>query len=148
VFPGSRKKALIALVCAVALVLVGVFLIRIGEPWGWLMVGFFGLAIPLALLALVLNHTYLKLDRSGVEIRTLWTPRRIKWNEVEAFFVTTRPGTRLVGIRFVDSYQGVEALRKVASFLSGVEAALPNQFRGSPEEICEKLNRWKQRFGS
>jgi hypothetical protein len=41
----------------------------------------------------------------------------------------------------------MEIGRKVASAISGLEGALPNHFQGSPEELCEKLNQWKQRFG-
>jgi hypothetical protein len=31
--------------------------------------------------------------------------------------------------------------------VSGVEGALPNHFKSSPEELCETLNRWRQKFG-
>jgi len=62
-------------------------------------------------------------------------------------YVATIYGNKMIGIRYSTSYGKMEAARKVASAISGVEGALPNHFKSSPEEICEILNRWRQRFG-
>lgn len=58
IIPGSRKKAVLLLFIAAALVAVGIVLIVIGQPWGWLMAGFFGLGIPAAIWMLVPNNNY------------------------------------------------------------------------------------------
>jgi len=148
VIPGSKKKVLLVLFLGIGFVLVGIFLILKGEPWGWPVAGFFGLAIPAALWMLAPNNSYLKLDRVGVEIKTPWKPTQIKWDDVDEFFVATLYGNKMIGIRYSNSYRGMEIGRKVASAVSGLEGALPNHFQGSPEEICEKLNQWRLRFGA
>jgi len=146
IIPGSRKKAVWILIAAIALVAVGVFLILIGALWGWVMVGFFSLAIPIAIWTLVTNKSYLKLDRNGVEAMSPWRPTLIKWTDVDGFYVATMHGNKMIGIEYSSAYKGMAAGRKVAAFLSGMEGALPNHYQGSPEEICRTLNEWRRRF--
>jgi hypothetical protein len=148
IIPGSRKKALLVLLIGTGFVVGGIFLILKGEAWGWLVAGFFGPAIPVALWMLSPNNSYLKLDRNGVEMKTFWRPMQIKWTDVDDFFVTTIYGNKMVGIRYSSTYRSMNIGRKLASAISGVEGALPNHFQSSPEEICEKLNQWRQRFGA
>ncbi len=147
IIPGSRKKAVALLCIALALVAVGIFLIVRGEVWGWLMAGFFGLGIPVAIWMLRPSNSYLKLDHNGLEMKAFLNPMRLKWTDVEDFYVATIYGNKMVGIRYSSSYAQMEAGRKLASAVSGVEGALPNHFKSSPEEICETLNRWRQKFG-
>jgi hypothetical protein len=148
IIPGSRKKALLVLCIGIGFVVGGIFLILQGLVWGWLVSGFFGLAIPVALWMLVPNNSYLKLDRDGVEMKTFWRPTRIKWTDVDDFYVATLYGNKMVGIRYSGTYRGMKIGRQLASTLSGVEGALPDQFQSSPEEICDRLNQWRQRFGA
>ena len=147
IIPGSKKKALWILIGAIALVAVGVFLIHIGEWWGWVMVGFFSLAVPIAIWMLATNRSYLKLDRNGVEAMSPWKPTLIRWTDVDGFYVATLSGNKMIGIEYSSAYKGMAAGRKVAAFLSGMEGALPNHYQATPEEICETLNRWRQRYG-
>lgn len=146
IIPGSRKKAVTLLFIAVALVAVGIFLIVLGEVWGWLMAGFFALGIPVAIWMLWPNNSYLKLDHNGLEMKALLRPMHLKWTDVEDFYVATIRGNKMIGIRYSSSYTRMAIGRKVASAISGVEGALPNHFQSSPEQICETLNRWKERF--
>lgn len=80
-------------------------------------------------------------------MKAFFKPMQVKWTDVEHFYVATVYGNKMIGIRYSTSYGKMEAARKVASAISGVEGALPNHFKSSPEEICEILNRWRQRFG-
>ena len=146
--PGSRKKAVLLLFISVALVAVGIFLIVKGEVWGWLMAGFFGLGIPAAIWMLLPNHSYLRLDHDGLEMKAFFKPMQLKWTDVEDFHVATLYGNKMIGIRYSSSYGKMEIGRKLASAISGVEGAIPNHFKSSPEEICETLNRWRQKFGN
>jgi len=145
IIPGSRKKALWVLLAALALIAVGVCLILIGEFWGWVMVGFFSLAIPISIWSIASNHC-LRLDSNGVEVRSPWKPTLIRWTDVDGFYVATMHGNKMIGIAYASSYKGLAAGRKVAAFLSGMEGALPNHYQASPEEICETLNRWRRKY--
>ena len=146
IIPGSRKKVILVLLLGIGFVAMGAFLIHIGEPWGWLVAGFFGLAIPVAGWMLMPNNNYLKLDRNGVEMKAFRKPALIRWTDVDDFYVATMYGNKMIGIRYSSSYRGMEIGRKVVSAMSGVEGALPDHFQRSPEDICEELNRWRRRF--
>lgn len=149
VIPGSRRKAVLLLLIALGLVAGGVFLIVQGQSFGWVVAGFFALGIPLALFMLFRpNGNYLKLDRNGVELVRPYKPWRLAWRDVEEFYVVKMYGNKLIGIRYAASYASEQTARKVASAVTGVEGALPDHFTSSPEELCEKLNQWRQRFGA
>jgi hypothetical protein len=147
VIPGSSKKAITLLFIAVALVAVGIFLIVLGEVWGWVMVSFFALGIPIAIWMLWPNNNYLKLDPKGLEMKALLRPMQLKWTDVDDFYIATIHGNKMIGIRYSSSYARMAIGRKVVSAISGIEGALPDHFQNSPEEICETLNRWREKFG-
>ena len=147
IIPGSRKKALLVLLLAVGFVTGGAFLILKGEPFGWVVAGFFALGIPVALLMLRPGASYLKLDREGLEMARPFKLFRLKWTDVEDFYIVKMYGKKFIGIRYTSSYDQETARKLAAAISGGIEGALPNHFRGSPEEICEQLNRWKRRFG-
>ncbi len=147
IFEGSRKKATLALFLSIGFVVLGLFMISEGKWFGWLTVGFFGLGIPASLFMLGPNGIFLKLDKSGIEMRTAFKPTKLKWADVESFYVGKIYNNKMIGISYSSSFKKMETGRNVASVLSGMEGALPNSFKNSPEEICEKLNLWKKRFG-
>jgi hypothetical protein len=52
----------------------------------------------------------------------------------------------MIGVNYSASYEGQKAGRRVASALSGMEGAIPDQYEVSAEELCEVLNAAKRRF--
>jgi hypothetical protein len=147
IFEGSRKKTTLVLFLSIGLVAFGLFMVSEGKWFGWLTVGFFGLGIPASLFMLRPNGIYLKLDKSGIEMKTAFKPMKLKWTDVKSFYVGKIYNNKMIGILYSSSFKKMEAGRKAASVLSGMEGALPNSFKNSPEEICEELNLWKKRFG-
>ena len=147
IIPGSRKKAALVLVAAIALVAVGVFLLHIGHFWGWVMIGFFSLGIPVAIYMMLPGRNSLRLDRDGLHMDALVKPLKLRWSEVDEFYLATLHGNKMIGIRYSSSYGQLRLARQVAWRLSGMEGALPNQFVLPPEEVCETLNRWRAKFG-
>jgi hypothetical protein len=93
----------------------------------------------------------LRIDHSGIEMKTMFRPMKLGWNDVDEFYVgQIQAGlsrTKMIGIKFSKSYGKLHAGRKFSSNLTGMEGALPNHFNKSAEEICEVLNRCKQRWG-
>ena len=49
----------------------------------------------------------------------------------------------MIVIEFSESYSEMKTGRKISSSMSGMESAINNQFKMSPELICEHLNKWK-----
>lgn len=92
----------------------------------------------------------LKVDRSGIEMKTPSKPMTLAWSDVDEFYVGhVQAGlsrTKMIGIKFSESY-GKQAARNFSAGLSGMEGALPNHFNKSAEEICEVLNSYKQKWG-
>jgi len=146
IFKASRKKALMILAISIGFVVLGVWLAPENPIIGWLCVGFFGLGIPVSLLMMRPNSAYLKLTPEGIEIVAAYRTTRIKWSEVEGFYVGSISGAKIIGVAYSPEYQKQEAGRAVASALSGMEGAIADSYTASIEDVCRTLNDWKARF--
>jgi hypothetical protein len=151
VLTGSKKKAVLLLLGSAAFVAIGVWMVAKGEAMGWGAIIFFGLGLLASLYMLTPNAVRLRIDRSGVEMKTLFKPMRLGWGDVNGFYVehirTGYSKTKVIAIAFSESYRKQRAGRQVASALTGVEGALPNHFNRPAEEICELLNAAKRKWG-
>lgn len=89
-------------------------------------------------------------DRSGIEMKTLFKPMTLSWSDVDEFYIGyTKAGlsrTKMIGIRYSESYKRQQNGSQVSAGLTGMEGALPDHFNGSAEEICETLNRFKREY--
>ena len=148
IFKASRRKALLILALSIGFVVVGVWLAAKHPVMGWLSAGFFGLGIPVSLLMMWPDSTYLKLTGEGIESVAMFRRTALKWSEVEGFYVGSVRGAKMIGIAFSPAYQKLKAGRAVASFLSGMEGAIADSYAAPVDEVCRTLNEWKARFGS
>ena len=114
---------------------------------GWLAVAFFGLGIPASLLMLLPNCTYLRLDREGFEMGSFISRHKYKWTDVADFRIASVSGAKMVAIAFHPEYNEQQLGRALAVKLGGIEAAIPNQYNATLEEIVEALATWRQRYG-
>jgi hypothetical protein len=100
---------------------------------------------------LACNVGELRIDRNGVEMRTLFGRMKLAWSEVDSFCVDyVMPGifrTKVIRIEFSESCERLRVGRQLAAALSGTEGALANQFAHPVEEVCELLNRAKREWG-
>jgi hypothetical protein len=142
IIKGSKLKAVQILLLGIGFVAMGIYLVMINKAFGWLCIAFFGLAIPVAILQL-LRNSYLKLDLNGFEVNPGINPWKLNWEDVESFYVGKIHGNKMIGIEFSESYSEMKTGRKISSSMSGMEGAINNQFKMSPELICEHLNKWK-----
>ena len=151
VLTGNRKKAVLLLLASTALVAVSVPGALNGEWMGWGGIIFFGLGVLTSIYMLTPNAVRLRIDKDGIEMKTLLKPMKLAWSDVNGFYVArVRTGlarTEMIGIEFSESYKKLRAGRHLSSALTGVEGALPNHFDRSAEEVCELLNKSKQRWG-
>lgn len=141
---GSKSQAVGLLFIGTGFVAAGVFIALKGDPWGWAVSLFFGLAIPVAILQLV-RGSCLKLDNEGFEVNPGTKPWRLRWDDVDSFYVGRIYGNKMIGINFSSSYKAMQAGRKIASALSGMEGAINSQFKLPAEKVCEHLSQWKLR---
>ncbi len=141
---GSKSRAVGLLFIGTGFVAAGVFIALKGDPWGWVGAAFFGLSIPVAILQLV-KGSRLQLDNEGFEVDLGTRPWRLSWSDVDSFYVGRTYGNKMIGINFSPSYKAIQAGRKIASVLSGMEGAISSQFKLPAEKVCEHLNEWKLR---
>jgi hypothetical protein len=148
VFRSSRVKASLLLAGSIAFVVLGAWIARKGHPFGWVCVAFFGLGIPIALLLLTRpDLNFLRLDPDGFEIRTPFKSYRVSWKDVAGFEIGSGHGTKLIEIRYGPSYQEQRVLRGIASAVSGMEAAIPNQYDSPQATILATLREFHARYG-
>lgn len=152
IFEGNRKKAVLLLLASAAFVSIGIFLIgKEDAKWILFIIGFFGLCLLVSIYMLIPGTIRLKIDRSGIEMKTLFKPMKLVWSDIDGFYVgkiqVGLSSTKMIGIQFSDSYKKLKTGRKLSASLTGMEGALPNHFNKSAEELCEILNRYKQQWG-
>ena len=150
VFTGDRKQAIL-LALASALFVCLIYFTADGGAMRYLGIAFFGAGFLVSLYTLMPGTVQLKVDRSGIEMKTWFKPMKLSWSDVDEFYVGhIRSGlsrTKMIGIKYSESYERLKTGRKISEGLTGMEGALPNHFNRSAEEICEVLNRYKRQYG-
>ena len=147
-FVASPWKALLIMVYSICLVSLGVWLKQSGWSFlGWLTIVFFGLGVPLSLLMLLPNATYLRLDEEGFEMRSVFRNNRYRWTDVAGFTIGSLRGAKMIAIHFRHDFKPQRLARSMAAALAGMEGAIPNHYNAPLEEILEALNAWRQRYG-
>lgn len=148
IFKASLKKALLLFLGCICFVVLGAWMITEKSVLGWLCVGFFGLGIPVSLLMMRPNTTYLRLDQEGFEIVAMSRRSAFKWTEVEGFHVGKMHGTKMIGIVFSPECTKQQAARAFASSIAGIEGAIADHYITPIEEVCKIMNEWKIRYDS
>ena len=146
-FVASRKKAVLILIASIAFVWLGLWLLPGAPVLGWVTVGFFSLGVPASLFSMLPSRTYLRLDEEGFEMGSFVMKQKYKWTDVAYFHLGSVSGARMIAIVFQPDYKPLRLVRRVVGTLSGVEAAIPNQYNASLEQVLEALIEWQSRFG-
>ena len=132
----SRKKAVLLLVISSVFVAIGVVMVADGVLFGWLVIAFFGLGVPLSVWQLVAPGS-LTIDDTTIEVRHYWWVRRYRLAECGEF----RPwdaGTELV----VFDYHGEPRPRSArwGKKHLGFTDSLPDTYGLGAAELSELLN--------
>lgn len=147
IFTGNRQKAIL-LTLASALFVLLIYFTGKGDTWSIVGMAFFGLGFLVCLYTLIPGTVQLKIDHAGIEMKTLFKPMKLAWSDVDEFYIGyTKAGlsrTKMIGIRYSESYKRQQTGRRISAGLTGMEGALPDHFNRSAEEICEILNRFKR----
>jgi hypothetical protein len=140
----ARRRHLGLLAASVLLVAVGGWLIRAGDAFGWVCIVFFGLGAVAAAANLLPGRTGLHLDATGMELRSVFRSRLIRWDEVEAFFPAEVADRVLVCWDHAPGYTAQPALRAISLHMVGAEACLPDTYGLTPQALAALLNRWRR----
>jgi hypothetical protein len=145
--PRRRREALLVAL-SVVLAFISALAGASGSVIGWVGFFFFALAAVVIAVNLLPRASYLRLERSGFLVGSLFRADRLwRWNEVTGFRVYDLPGgTRQVGFDFAPGAE--PAGSRLASRLAGVQGALPNSYGFKAEELADLMNRWQEEYGT
>ena len=140
--PKPTKWLVIAL-GSLAFVLIGVWMVRSHEMLGWLGIVFFGLCLLVSLVCMLPNASYLRLTPDGFTMCSLFRAHTTRWEDVTGFGVGRVFTNKMVMFNYVQSYQRSPKLRSLNTGLTGFEAAIPDTYGLTHEELAALLNRYK-----
>ncbi|HZS96723.1 MAG TPA: STM3941 family protein [Terriglobales bacterium] len=141
-----RPKAtqwLVVALGSLAFVLIGIWMVRSREMFGWLGIVFFGLCLSVSLICMLPKASYLRLTPDGFTICSLFRAHTICWEDVTGFGVGRVFTSRMVMFNYVESYQRSPKLRSFNTELTGFEAAIPDSYGLRHEDLADLLNRYK-----
>jgi hypothetical protein len=145
-FRASKKKAFLLLLGSLTFVALGVLMLSEKPLVGWLCIGFFGLGIPASLFMMLPNAMFLRLDREGFEMGSIFGGQKILWVEVNGFQISSIRGAKMIEILYNENYTQQKVGRAVASAMSGMEGAIANNYNASLDELLSTLRSWKERY--
>ncbi len=126
-------------------VAAGIWMISHGNSMGWAVAIFFALGLPVFVTRLLPNANYLKLDKKGFEICSLYKTGFYNWKDVEDFTIKSVKNNRMVFFEFTEEYQeNNDTARKVAAAVSGSEGALPDNYGLSAKELMDLMISYKE----
>jgi hypothetical protein len=147
-FRGTRLKAGFAIFVAVCFVVTGVVISRKNAVLGWTFAAFWALCVPLGVIGLLPNATYLRLDEEGFEVGSLRGGRRTKWTDVAGFRIDSVNGARMIAVIYSSEYKQLQVTRRVVESLTGMQGAIGNLYNAPLEEILAALDSWRDHFST
>ncbi|MGX9145309.1 hypothetical protein [Mesorhizobium sp. 128a] len=151
VISASRGKTLLLLSVSLFFVLACAFLIHVSEDGDtaglWWCVAFFGLGVLVFAWQLA-RPQILVLNGQGFSLGggLVRSPKLVLWKDIEGFFVVHRRRRvgDMIGYNFAPGVKKSSVMRSVTKSL-GAEAALPQGWTLSPEEMVALLNEYRRR---
>jgi len=136
-------KWLAVAVGSFAFVLIGIWMVRSREIFGWLGIVVFGLCLSVSLICLLPQASYLRLTPDGFTICSLFRAHTIRWDDVASFGVGRIFTNKMVMFNYAESYPHSPKLRSFNTQLTGFDAAIPDSYRLRHEDLADLLNRYK-----
>lgn len=139
----KKTKSILFLLLTLVFFVIGIMMIIDGEQKGWFVSITFGIGTLIFIVNLLPQASYLLLDKEGFEMCSMFRKHRYKWNEVAYFTVGSISNNKMVMFDFVPGYTKAKKGRKIASVISGAEAALHDTFGLKAEELAALMNAYK-----
>ena len=146
-YPGSRKKTFILLLVSILFVFCGIVTFKESTIISILGIAFFGLGSIVFMINLLPKASYLTLTSEGFEFSSLFRRHFETWADIDLFFPVriSLPYhfggvKKMVGWNYRQNYRKSSKMRNISSWLSGAEAALPDTYGKSVEELCDIMN--------
>jgi hypothetical protein len=126
-------------------VTLGLEMVREEATGGWLVIIFFGTGEVVSAAVLLLRLNALTLDRSGFEMKSLFRPIRVAWQDAMDFAAIAIPpsGIKMVGFKAASLKD--RAASKLVRAVSGVDGTLPDTYGFSADELASLMTQWRDR---
>lgn len=146
----SRWKTVLLLLISLTFVAIAVWMFLLGESRAIaIFTGlFFGLGVIVFVVQLLPNSSWLRLDRDGFTIRSLYRDSRSSWNDMLHFHPIRIRRNSMVGWKYAEEYEQSQTGRIVANTLTGVEGALPDTYGMKPAELADLMNSYVVKYGN
>lgn len=136
----SKPKWLLMLVGSCLGTALGYWSITFKGGWSaWLFTLFLGLVVVVSAVQLIPGASYLKLDKNGYEVRTLFRRARLSWSEVSDFKALRVGLLKLVLFRY-SSAGKIYRLK-----IDGRNATLTDTYGFAADELAQLMNEWHSR---
>jgi hypothetical protein len=146
VLHASKTKGLAFLALSVVLCAAGVWMVQSGRPLGWFPAVVFALGIPVFGINLLPSASKLTLTAEGFTLASLFRTQAITpWNHVLKFFPAVVGSNRTVGWDYVEAHRPAGRAPALSKSLSGCEAALPDTYGMSAQQLVYLMEDWRLR---
>jgi len=139
VYPNRAKWMVAVLACGI-MTTAGVWIIGDGQWLGLIPTAFFGLGLVVSLVLLLPNSSFLELDDDGFLFRNLFRDSRFSWADIGGFEARRLSMRKFVTFNFAHGYTASRHARALARTVSGAEAALPDTYGMSAEDLADLMN--------
>lgn len=144
----SRWKLVGLSALSILLVAAGVLCLK--DDWvvvGWFNIVFFGVCILVFAVMMLPGAGYLRLERDGFEICSLFRTSYASWSCVQSFQVARIGVNQMVVFNLVEGIEGLEKTRAVNRAVSGWEGGLPDTYGMSAQALADLMNNYREKAG-
>lgn len=138
-------KPLILCLVSVVFFVGGVWMVKEHAPNGWFIAIFFCIVLLFSLLRLLPGANRLTLTKSGFIMKSLFRSHFIAWEDIQSFQLGKLAGEDAVYFDFKAQHQRHQKAKQINRWLWGSEAALPDTYGLTAEDLLSMLEAWRKR---
>jgi hypothetical protein len=148
--PANRRKAAAVLAGSLGFVAMGILVLRYGDGeadeifWAWAAIAFFALCAVVAAVMLLPGAGSLTLAADGFTMCSLFRKAHTPWRQASDFAVAQSGDKRMTFVGYEDARASGFAAETSRSLI-GRNAALPDTYGLTHEELAQLLTRWRER---
>jgi hypothetical protein len=146
-FTARPLKKVLLLLGSSLFVAGGIWLLPHKPFIGGVAIIFFGLGLIVCAVGLLPKSSFLTLTEEGFTVASLYRKHFVSWSSVQSFTPIRIGRNMIVGWNYSPEFRESTNLRKVNFAISEVEAALPDTYGKSAEELCALMNEIKKQRG-
>lgn len=139
----TRSKYFRSLISSLAFTAFGFKLaMQSHNSLGWIIATVFGFAAIASLIPVLPNQSYLKLDKYGFTIRSMFQTVKVRWNEIESFEARKRYSKKTVVYSFFKKKRNFVNVEN----LVGKQEVLPDIYGMEAQALADLMENFRIRY--